>query len=217
MYNPSLTSKIDIKIFDTRLTNDHRECYPTNMAQFLSEDGGYIICLIKNMTFIVSKYGEYLTEYTLDYMRNLSAYPIIPYGHSGTQYYYLIITIEGKQLIFRKYIYDSYSKIISHSNTYSYDTTKTDLKSGIACQLMNYTSQKVISCIFGKWDKVYCKIFNIIDCTEIVNLGGSISTGGQYFKSSIMTPERTIVAFSSLKEHTLFAYIYDILHIYDEK
>ena len=47
MYNQNLTSKIDVKIFDTRLTNDHRESYPTNLAQFLSEDDGYIICLIK--------------------------------------------------------------------------------------------------------------------------------------------------------------------------
>ena len=58
MYNPTLTSKIDVKIFDTRLTNDHRESYPTNLAQFLSEDDGYIIYLIKNMTFIISKNGE---------------------------------------------------------------------------------------------------------------------------------------------------------------
>ena len=112
MYNQNLTSKIDVNIFDTRLTNEHCENYPTNLAQFLSEDGGYVICLIKNMTFIVSKNGEYLTEYSLDYMRNKSSFPIIPYGHSGTQYYYLIITIEDRSIKFRKYIYNSYSKII---------------------------------------------------------------------------------------------------------
>ena len=36
MYNPTLTSRINVRNFSTRLTNDHRECYPTNMAQFLS-------------------------------------------------------------------------------------------------------------------------------------------------------------------------------------
>ena len=98
MYNPTFTSKIDVKIFDTRLTNNHNESYPTNMAQFLSEEGGYIICLIKNMTFIVSKNGEYLTEYSLDWnMKAKSSFAIIPYAHSGTQYFYLIIALEYKK------------------------------------------------------------------------------------------------------------------------
>ena len=34
--------------------------------------------------------------------------------------------------------------------------------------------------------------------------------GGQYFKSTIMTPERTKVAFASQRHHELIAYIYDI-------
>ena len=211
MYNPTLTSRIEVKNFTTRLTNDHRESYPTNMAQFSSEDGGYIICLIKNITFIVSKTGDYLTEYTLDYMRNKSSYPIIPYGHSETQYYYFIITVEDNVVKFRKYIYNSYSNNIIKENTYTYDTTKSSVYGAIGCQLMNYTNQKVISCMYGRDKKVYWKVFNISTFTPISGMEREFNiSGGQHFKTAIMTPERTKVAFASQRHHELIAYIYDI-------
>ena len=214
IYNPTLTSKIDVKIFESRLTDDHEQSYPTNAAQFLSEDDGYIICLIRNITYIVSKSGVYRTDYTLDYMRTRSSYPIIPYGHSGNQYYYLIITVEEQNIIFRKYIYDSSSNTISFNNSYYYNT-EISLYKSIGCELMYYSNQKVISCIYGDWNNAYCKVFNIINFESISGMGGHINdgdngAGGQHYQSAIMIPGRTKVAFCSQHVNNLIAYIYNI-------
>ena len=93
-------------------------------------------------------------------MRNKSSYPIIPFGHSGTEYYYYIITIEHKSLKFRKYIYDSYSNNITHATTFTHNTGKDNLYGAVGCQLMNYINQQVVSCMYGKDKKVYWKVFN---------------------------------------------------------
>ena len=105
MLNPSFTSKSNVKIFENRMLNSHQECAPTNMVQFLSEDNGYIICLIKNNIYYISKEGKYLTELSIDYMETGNSYPIIPYGHSDNEYYFFIISVDDKTYKFRKYIH----------------------------------------------------------------------------------------------------------------
>ena len=160
MFNPSFTSKIDVKIFENRLLNSHQDCSPTNMAQFLSEYNGYIVCLIKNNIYLISKNGIFLTELSIDYMSKEYTYPIVPYGYSDNEYYFLIISTDTNSFIFRKYIYNSSSNTIIFSNSYNYTTGVTHYKS-LSCELMNYSGDNVIACFWGTWDKTYCTVFEI--------------------------------------------------------
>ena len=210
LYNPYLTSKIDVKIFDSRLINNHEDSYQMNIAQFLPLYNGYVICLIQNNIYIISKSGVFLTEYAINYMQIRYSYPIIPYDNSGDEYYFFIISIEGQSFLFRKYIYNSSSNSVSFNISYSYNTYM-DIYKSIACELMDYSSQKVVSCIYGVWGTSYCKVFSINDFNPIYDLGGVIyDAGGQHFNSAIMTPDRTKAAFCSQHENDLIAYLYNI-------
>ena len=210
MYNPSFTSKIDVKIFENRLMDSHHDCRPTNMVQFLSEYNGYIVCLIQNNIYLISKNGIFLTELSIDYMNQEYTYPIVPYGYSDNEYYFLIISTDEKNFIFRKYIYNSSSNTIVFSNYYNY-TAETNHYKSLTCELMNYSGDKVIACFWGTWDITYCTVFEINTFNPISGLGKKITgTGGQFFKSNIMTPGRNKAALSSIHSHNLIAYIYDI-------
>ena len=73
------------------------------MAQFLSRDNGYVICLIFNETYIISKSGELLHHFTIDYAKESWGNQIIPYGHSDNNHYFVIININGKNINFRTF------------------------------------------------------------------------------------------------------------------
>ena len=210
IFDSNLTSRIDVKIFDSLIYKRHSDSYCTNMAQFLSEDDGYIIALISNTQYLISKNGILLVEYPLNYMYPNSTYPIIPYAHSGKEYYYLIISKVGVKIIFRKYIYDSSSNSISHNSSYYYDTV-TSIYGRIACELMYYLNKKVVACFYGNWQTSYLQVFNMDDFTPISGLGGIIEkTGGQYYNSAIMSPERKRAAFATQHLGDLIAYFYNI-------
>ena len=120
MYNPTLTSKINVLIFDSPVIHEHKESYSTNIVQFSSEDKGYIICLLKNETYIVSKDGIFLTQYSLDYIKTINFYPIIPYAHLDNEYYYTIISGQENEFTFRKYIYNSVNNSVRFDNSYNF-------------------------------------------------------------------------------------------------
>ena len=209
IYSQTLTSKLDIKIFDSRIYSTHSDCYSTNMAQFSSEDNGYVICLIQNMTYIVSKNGIFLTEYKLDFMYKGASFPIIPYGHSGNEYYYLIVSKVEKRIIFRKYIYNSSLNSVVYVKAYTYELIY-GFYNSIACELMYYSNNKVVTCFYGDWETTFLNVFNMSDFMPISGLGGSTLDGGQHFVSAIKTPGRTKAAFSSQHTDDLIAYYYHI-------
>ena len=212
MYNPTLTAKIDIKIFDYRTIEINYEAYSTNIVQFLTEDDGYIICLSKNETHIISKNGKYLTQYTLDYIKD-QFYPIIPYGHSNNEYYYSIISIEGGELLFRKYIYNSENNSVSYNDSYIYNIGPY-FSQNIACELMYYLGNKVIICFYGNWYDTFYIIFNITDLhsfDEIIELKGSVpNAGGQFYRSDVITFERNKAACCSMHNGDLVCFVYNI-------
>ena len=212
MYNPTLTSKINVKIFDSPAIYEHKESYPTNIVQFSSENNGYIICLLKNETYIVSKDGNFLTQYSLDYINKNNSYPIIPYGHLGNEYYYTIISAKGTEFTFRKYIYNSVNNSIIFDSSYNF-TIEFELPDtiSIACELMNYSSEKVIICFYGNWTFTHFNIYNINDFSCISELTGIVpNSGGQFFKSKIISSDRNKVACCSQHEGDLKCFIYNI-------
>ncbi len=68
IFNPTISARLNVKSFDSKKYRRHADSYSTNIAQFLSEDNGYIICLIQNMQYLISKNGIYLTEYPINFI-----------------------------------------------------------------------------------------------------------------------------------------------------
>ena len=212
MYNPTLTSKINVLIFSSPVYHEHKDSYPTNIVQFSSEDKGYIICLLKNETYIVSKDGNYLTQYSLDYINKTHFYPIIPYAHLDNEYYYTIISGQGKEFTFRKYIYNSVNNSVRFDNSYNFrlNFNLPDLIT-ISCELMNYSNDKVIICFYGNWTSTHFNIFNVNDFSCISELKGIVpNSGGQFFKSKIISSQRNEVACCSQHTGDLQCFIYNI-------
>ena len=211
LYNPNLTSKIDILIFGERRMQYNYHSYSSNIAQFLNEDDGYIIGLILNTTYIISKDGKYLTQYTLDYIKHKKL-PIIAYGHSNYEYYYFIIEIEVGELIFKNYIYNSEKNSVYYDNSYKF-SIGTDKFNCTDCQLMYYLNSKVIICFYGNWITTFYKVFNISNfssITEISELQGEVqNAGGQFFKSAV-TNDRNKVGSCSQHVGDLVCFVYDI-------
>ena len=211
IYNPNFSSKIIVKSFDTRIVDDDGDAYLTNVAQFLSEDDGYIICFIVDRIYLISKNGILLTNYTLDYITSegFVSYEIIPYGHLENEYYFMIITKVSNDIKGRKYKYDSINNLITLINDeYSYTNNNAGQRS-ISCRLMNYLGNSVISCFYGSWDTTFCTTFNITDFSIIMEKTIS-SAGGQIFKSNVNSTERTKAACCSSHEGDLICYSYNI-------
>ena len=197
LYNPTFTSKIEVKAFNPRILNTNEDSYPTNIAQFLSEDGGYVICIIKENIYVISKNGKYLNNISIDYIKyyDKESYPIIPLENLGNDYYFVIITKEGNKIIFRKYKYNSNDNQISYINNYDYYCSDGE-KNNISCELMYYTDSKdgVIFCFYGSYYKSFGTIFNITDFNEISGMGAELNdAGGQIFKTNINSAERNKV------------------------
>ena len=94
LFNEDFSSNISKVTFNSRLLENSNYAFSEDIAQFLGEDGGYIICLIRNKTFILSKNADYLKDLTLDYIEFRVGYQIVPYTHSGSNYYYAIINVK---------------------------------------------------------------------------------------------------------------------------
>ena len=215
LYNEEFNSKISLVIFENRLAESNNHIYSSDIAQFSKDDNGYIICLIKNETYILSKTGTFLQHITLDYVNLDWNYRIIPYGHNNNEFYYVIISINtySKSIVIRKYIYNSSSNnvILEFTKDYSHSV---ELEQGISCQLMNYLNNKVITCFYGGWEKPFCKVFNTSDFEIIPELGGTIKTegakGGQFFVSALIPDNREKAVFCVQQDGNLICYGYDI-------
>ena len=151
IYNEEFNSKIDLTIFSSRLLESHNNLISAVIEQFSIENNGYIICLIKNETFFLSRKGVLLRNKTLDYIIYNSNYNIIPIRQSGNQYYYVIINIENNAIYIRKYVYNSSNNEIYLEEIHINTISQTDIKNAITCQLMGSNYEKVIICFFGTW------------------------------------------------------------------
>ena len=131
--NEAFTTKISLVDFETRLISSNFELYMSDIEQFSTNDNGYIICLIKNETYFLSKKGDLLKHLTLDYISKDFFYNIIPlgkYNNQNNKYYYVIIDLEdnenNKKIVFREYIFDSPNNEINFHQRFEHTITNID-------------------------------------------------------------------------------------------
>ena len=183
----------------------------SDIEQFSAEDNGYVICLISDRLYLLSKRGEMLKNTTVDYIKLGQYYNIIPYGHSFNEYYFVIIYLEKStmEIVIRKYTYNSSDNEITYIGSYSYDLSN-QVKEGITCELMNLES-KVIACFYGEWSDSYYVVFNITDFSPISGYSGKIggeTNGGQIFVSTILPENRenALICYQHINDYKCFKY-----------
>ena len=177
LYNEQFNSvKKTIKKFSSRLLNDNEQLYSADMAQFLNEDNGYIICLLLNEVYIISKNGEFLCEFYENYTQIRVGNQIIPYKHDRNNYYFTILSIQEETIYIRKYIYDSSNNIVEYDGC-DYYTCLIYSYSYLSCELMKYLNEKVIYCFYGGWNDLY---YVVLEAKEINNF---TAIEGRYAKS----------------------------------
>ena len=107
LYDKNLISNKIISSFDSNITmNFSQDKIETYFSQFLNEDDGYIIILINDKIYFLSKYAEILTEYTLDFFDKTIEYSIITYSHLNDEYFFVILYYKSG-ICFTKYKYNS--------------------------------------------------------------------------------------------------------------
>ena len=213
LYNEDFSIKKNITIFKSRLLNSNNDVFKVDMAQFLTEDNGFIICLIRNETYILSNNATLLYHTTLNYIKNYNYYRIIPYGHLNNENYYVIITIEENNILIRKYIYDSLMNNLFQITSYKYSINSIHFD-GISCLLMNYLKNKVITCFYNQENKLHYKVFNISNFEIIKGFEGEIpiklSYQGAYLVSSVITNRREKAVCCSIYYGSLQCFGYNI-------
>ena len=195
--------------------------YYTISSQFLSEDGENVIVIQNEIIYIFSKNGNYLSSNNISSLNLISSgksYSMVPYDHSGNQYYFAIIYINEGDIYFKQYVFYSSNNNISLINTFIYNTNIEGSKanSGISCSLMKISNNKVITCFYGQSKITACTVFDPqnnfmklsnID-SKISNVEGSIS-GGNFFTSEIIL-ESMEKAVSCRGYNIYFCVSYDI-------
>ena len=167
----------------------------SNIAQFSSDDNGYIICLVNNITYFLSKEGNLLTNYSLNYIERSSSYSIIPYGHKNYNYYYTIIFSAYDKIYFINYAYNSIANNISLISSESrYIKDYNSYIDYMSCELMKNSGNQYITCFCGDMPEMYLFVFNATDYTLIHKLQKNVSDsywgfGETIFSSNIMTKE----------------------------
>ena len=213
LFDEEFTSKIVITSFDSNLITKNEMIYSADIAQFLSEDNGYVICLILNETYVISKRGEFLYHFTIDYSKTRVGNQIIPYEHSNNNYSFVIMTLENLVIHIRKYKYDSINNTVNYEGYYHFYTG--NAYSYLSCELMNSSSySKVIFCFYGEWNGIYYVVFETDGFNPIdyykgkINIGGI--EGGQLFVTNINSITRKDVACCTQKYSELNCFGYNI-------
>ena len=216
LYSEDFTLKMEKYKFASALFEDNNEnVYSADVAQFLSSDGGYIICLIRNEIFAFSKDIHIVAHLSIDYVQNRVTYKIIPLGQDSSYnnyYNFVIIQVDGYNILVRKYRYDSYRYEIEYVNEYYVSCGYEPYKLSFSCELMNYSSNKVITCFYGAWERLSYVTFDIDSFSKIDDRSSDYSIdgmpGGQYFvtSSSPSDKEKLICCFQRVGNLNCFAY-----------
>ena len=216
LYNDEFTVKKDIITFGAYLIRNNPYIYSNDMAQFLSEDGGYVICIMLNETYIISKGGDFLYNFVIEYSKFREGNQIIPYGHSGNNYYFVIMKAKEYYIYIRKYIYDSLNNRVNYEGCYNY-SIGFQVYPYLSCELMKKsTNEKVIFCFFGQWDAIHYVVLDTDKFNPIDKYKGKIYidgiAGGQIFVTNINSLTRKTVACCTqiFSELNCFGYNIDI-------
>jgi hypothetical protein len=220
LYNEDFNAKVGLVVFNSSQFTSHADITSSDIAQFSKDDNGYIICLVKDELYVLSKSGTYLNHITVDFVIREFTYRIVPYGKNNNEYYFAIFFPNDidQIIIIKKYKYNSATNSINLDDTKNYTPYIIDLKKGISCELMNYYEDQVIACFYGGYEKPVCTVFDTIDFEVIPNLGGIINTqnakGGQFFISRIDTSNREKGVFCAQQIGNLVCYGFNISNNY---
>ena len=212
LYDKDFVQKSTIKTFDNQMFTSYENAYPTNIAQFSSKDGGYIICLVRSDLYIISKDGTYLTTFSsvnnIQYS-NKAYHPILPYDHSGNDYYFILLSKPSNNIVYQKYKYNSVDNSVTHIEDKYYNTGTSEYDC-LSCELMYLSNDKYIVCFYADWYHSYFRVFDLDNFQSISGKEKSNNDGYQVVKSNINTRERTKTAFCVMRESNLKCSTYDI-------
>ena len=209
LYDEEFKIKMEVFIFDGRLVDHNEYLFSENIAQFWTEDEGYIICLLVKELFIFSKNCIFVAHLSLDYIQNRFGYKIVPYKHIENNYYFAIISIEKPNIIIRNYKYFEYKITLEGTFSYFLDFEPYDIS--LTCELMKYSNNKVITCFIGEYNNVHFKSFNI-NLEEIPERSGKVGIegiyGAQLFTSDINSnkPEELLCCTQKDSDMKCFGY-----------
>ena len=218
LYNELFNLKQDIVIFESRLAGGNNDMNSADIAQFLSEDHGYVICLILNYVYILSKKGEYKYNFTLDYIQREKGYQIVPYKSEGNNHYFVIINIvkADKRIDIRKYNYNSMDNNVEFIGYYNFTQLSLgDPANYLGCELMNYLNQKVICCFYCDYSSTYYAAFETDTFTTIANRSEKISVskidGGLFLISNVNSTGRENAVSCAQHNNDLKCFGYNIV------
>ena len=194
----SMTTVINEINFNPPIYSSRDDTYSTSAEQFLSRDDEYLIAIIKQEIYIFSKNGEKLKNENITSINPKLVYSIVPYAHSGNDYYFVIIFAEktnsdNNSLTFRKYTFNSNSKTLTaDSDIIQY--LGVNFENSISCKLMFFNNINAIHCIYGKWEIVYSTSFSPDNNFQVIQSlpTSNIYSSGRYFKNEIIPEKREI-------------------------
>ena len=195
----TLTIELNNIDLNTSVYNSREDTYSTIAEQFLVKDDEYVVSILKKTIYIFSKEGILLKSEEFTFINETMVHSIIPYGHSGFNYYFAIIfsNNEFNSLIFKKCTYNSESKTISSNSNFSFsakDQYNNSLifSKSFSCKLMIYNNKDVINCIYGNYDYLVSTIFDPNDDFNTITLLPTqfVSTHSIAFKIEVLPDKR---------------------------
>ena len=173
----TLTQELNNIDLNTSVYNTREDTYSTIAEQFLVKDNEYVVAILKKAIYFFSKDGELLNSEEFDFINEKIVHSIIPYDHSGLDYYFVIIfsndVYNTNTLIFKNFTYNLHSRVFSSNSDFSfytkdqYDNSLT-FSNSISCKLMFYNSSNVINCIYGNENILISTVFDINDNFNII-------------------------------------------------
>ena len=213
LYSDDFSSKMQKYQFSSLLfENDNQYVYSADIVQFSGNDGGYIVFLIRNETYVFSKELELQAHLNLDYIEFRVTYKIIPYGNNDNNYNFLIIQVDSNNLLIRKYRYTPFT--IEFVDSYYISCGDWPYQLSFSCELMNYNGNQAVTCFFGKWDKLFYASFYIDSFTKIDERSNQFyiegMDGGQYFVTSIFPENRDKLMCCTQRDGNIDCFAYNI-------
>ena len=218
-----VSSMQNILFLDPTLTQESNivEIYNSNdlpiIEQFSSENGDYIIVLISDQLYIFSQNETLLYKSYISFDVSNSCKSIIPYSHSGTEYYFFIISKSSSSTLF--YInctYDSLTNLTTLSEEKDfYNLPFASETVSFSCLLMKYHNQNVINFFFGG-DDTYIMNFNINENFGIIPDLPEIKINNSedyysFFNSIILPGNESVALLCSISTgNYYYCYQYDI-------
>ena len=227
-----IISESDVSVYDSTLTIKKSELTlessmqvstvedlsKTTISIFPINDGGYVICIIKNYVYFFHENGTFLHQINTTSDLEGEYYSLVPFKKENSDYYYVVAFGTGEsikncyiRLIYYKFNIDTLlnEKIYDKTVTY-YDNDSTALLQTISlsCELMATSTENVLTCFFVPdinpitiHTSSYRPDSNF-SLIEEFNLGAPEVYNGKYIKSAVTSDKKTALVcfFTSISE-----------------